>query len=109
MLLPEGMPDVMSSPKVLCETYEALTARHRRDLAIVLQLVLPVSAPLHKGWELVRRAHHARMSREQFEPCLRRKSAMVRKLGRIASRGALTCVRHSMGRDETAGRLAIDP
>ena len=28
---------------------------HQRDLAIILKLVLPTSAPLHEGWELARR------------------------------------------------------
>lgn len=53
VLLPPTMPDLLSDPRRLTETFEDQARPDQTDLAIVVKLVLP-AGPIHVSWELAR-------------------------------------------------------
>ncbi|MGI4876208.1 MAG: MobA/MobL family protein [Janthinobacterium lividum] len=54
VLLPPSMPQLLSSPRLLLETFEEHSRPDQRDLLIVVKIVLPADEMLHEGWERVR-------------------------------------------------------
>jgi hypothetical protein len=55
VLLPDGAANMLTSPKLLCEQFEAAAPHNQRDLLSAVKLIQSDSRPSHVLWERGRR------------------------------------------------------